>query len=408
MPALRLRVAAGSVVAALCLASCDGALAQKQYDPGASDSEIKVGNILPYSGPASAYGVIGAVEAGYFKMINEQGGINGRKISFISYDDGYSPAKAVEQARRLVESDEVLLVFNPLGTPSNAAIQRYLNAKKVPQLFVAAGAARFGDAKSFPWTMGWQPPYLTEGRIYAKFLLAEKPDAKIAVLYQNDDLGKEVLKGLKDGLGAKAAQIIVEQSYEVTEPTADSHIVNLKASGADAFVSITTPKFAAQSIKKAAEIGWHPLYFQGYAGASVATVLKPAGFDNAKGILSAYYAKDGADPQWDKDEGMKRLRAFLARYVPNADASDSAVVYGYGLAQTLVQVLTQAGDDLTRGNIMKQAASLKNFVPDTVLPGIAINTGPADFYPLEQLQMMRFTGQQWQPFGPVITGSVSD
>jgi branched-chain amino acid transport system substrate-binding protein len=382
------------------------ALAQKKYDTGASDTEIKIGNIMPYSGPASAYGVIGKIEEAYFKMINDQGGINGRKINFITYDDGYSPPKAVEQARKLVESDEVLLVFGPLGTPSNSAIQKYLNAKKVPQLFVATGATKFGEPKEFPWTMGWQPAYQSESRVYAKYLLANKPDAKIAVMYQNDDFGKDMLKGLKDGLGAKASQIIAEDSYEVSEPTIDSHIIKLKASGADVFVSFTTPKFAAQAIKKVAELGWKPTYIQSNVGASVGSVLKPAGYENSQGILSAAYAKDGADPQWDNDEGMKKFYAFLAKYAPDANKADGSVVYGYGQAQTMVQVLKQAGDNLTRENIMKQAASLKDFVPDTLLPGVKINTSATDFYPIDQLQIMQFKGEKYELQGPIITGGM--
>jgi branched-chain amino acid transport system substrate-binding protein len=402
---LKATVAAVSAVAALAF-TAGGALAQKKYDTGASDTEIKIGNIMPYSGPASAYGVIGKIEEAYFKMINEQGGINGRKVTFISYDDGYSPPKAVEQARKLVESDEVLLIFGPLGTPSNSAIQKYLNAKKVPQLFVATGATKFGDHKNFPWTMGWQPPYQSEGRIYAKHLLATKPDAKVAVMYQNDDFGKDLLKGFKDGLGAKASMIIAEDSYEVAEPTIDSHILKLKASGADTFLSITTPKFAAQAIKKVAELGWKPLYFQSNVGASVGSVLKPAGFENAQGLLSAAYGKDGADPQWDNDEGMKKFYAFLAKYAPDANRADGSVVYGYAQAQTLVQVLKQAGDNLTRENIMKQAANLKDLVLDTSLPGVKINTSPTDFYPIEQLQMMRFKGEKYELFGPIIGGEL--
>jgi branched-chain amino acid transport system substrate-binding protein len=401
------RIAALSTVVIAFAAMSGSALAQKKYDTGATDTEIKIGNIMPYSGPASAYGVIGKIEDAYFKMINEQGGINGRKINFISYDDGYSPPKAVEQARKLVESDEVLLVFSPLGTPSNSAIQKYLNSKKVPQLFVATGATKFGDSKDFPWTMGWQPPYQSEGKIYAKYLLKEKPDAKIAIMYQNDDFGKDLLKGLKDGLGDKASSMIVaEESYEVSEPTIDSHIVKLKSSGADVFFSMTTPKFSAQSIKKVAEIGWKPMYFQSNVGASVGAVLQPAGFENAQGILSAAYAKDGADAQWDNDEGMKKFYAFLAKYAPDANKADGSVVFGYGQAQTMVQVLKQAGDNLTRENIMKQAASLKNFAPDTLLPGVTINTSATDFYPIEQLQMMQFKGQKWDLFGPIISGEV--
>jgi branched-chain amino acid transport system substrate-binding protein len=390
-------------------ATTGGALAQKKYDTGATDTEIKLGNIMPYSGPASAYGVIGKIEDAYFKMINEQGGINGRKINFISYDDGYSPPKAVEQARKLVESDEVLFLFGPLGTPSNSAIQKYLNTKKIPQLFVATGATKFGDYKDFPWTMGWQPAYQSEGRIYAKYLLKVKPDAKIGILFQNDDFGKDLLKGLKDGLGDKAASMIVaEESYEVTEPTIDSHIVKLKASGADVYFSMTTPKFSAQSIKKVAELAWKPMYFQSNVGASVGSVLQPAGFENAQGILSAAYAKDGADAQWDNDEGMKKFYAFLAKYAPDANKADGSVVFGYGQAQTVVQVLKQAGDNLTRENVMKQAASLKDFTPDTLLPGVKITTSTTDFYPIEQLQMMRFKDKKWDLFGDIIGGELSN
>jgi len=384
------------------------ALAQKKYDTGATDTEIKIGNIMPYSGPASAYGVIGKTEQAYFNKINAEGGINGRKINFVSYDDGYSPPKAVEQARKLVESDEVLVVFNPLGTPSNSAIQKYLNAKKVPQLFVATGATKWNDPKDFPWTMGWQPSYQSEAHIYAKYLIKEKPDAKIAVLFQNDDFGKDYLKGLKDGLGAKASMIMAEESYETTEPSIDGHIVKLKATGADVFISITTPKFAAQAIKKLAEIDWHPLHIVSNVSASVGGVIKPAGFENSQGILSAAYAKDGADPQWDDDPGMKKFLDFLAKYYPDGNKLDGSVVYGYGAAQTLVKVLQMCGDDLTRANVMKQAASLKDFEPDTLLPGIKINTSPTDFAPIKQLQMMRFKGEKWDLFGPIITDDLSN
>jgi len=396
-----------AMTAALSLAAAHPAFAQKRYDPGASDTEIRIGNIMPYSGPASAYGTAGIIEAAYFRMINDQGGINGRKINFISYDDAYNPSKAVEQARKLVESDEVLVVFNPLGTPSNTAILKYLNGKKVPQLFVGAGSTSFGDHKAHPWTMAWQPPYQSEGRIYATYILKEKPDAKIAVLYQNDDFGKDVLKGLKDGLGDKASMIVAATSYEVTEPTIDSHIINLKASGADVLISVTTPKSAVQAIRKVAAMNWKPLYIQGYASASVGSVLKPAGLDISQGILSAYYAKDGSDPQWDNDEGMKRFSAFLAKYAPDYSRSDISTIYGYGVAQAMVQVLRQAGDDLTRANVMKQAANLKDFVPDIVLPGVKLNTSTNDHYPIEQLQMMRFTGEKWEPFGPVISGEIT-
>jgi len=406
MFAEKLKIAA--LAAATVVLMSGPALAQKKYDTGASDTEIKIGNIMPYSGPASAYGVIGKTHEAYFNKINAEGGINGRQIKFISYDDAYSPPKAVEQTRKLVESDEVLLMFNPLGTPSNSAIQKYLNGKKVPQLFVASGASRWNDPKNFPWTMGFSASYQSEARMYAKYILQEKPDAKIAVLYQNDDFGKDYLKGLKDGLGAKASMIVAEESYETTEPSVENHVVKLKASGADVFISITTPKFAAQAIKKLAEMDWHPLQIVSNVSASVGGVMKPAGFENSQGILSAAYAKDGADPQWDNDPGMKKFYAFLEKYYPDGNRLDGSVVYGYGVAQTMVEVLKQSGDDLTRANVMKQAASLKNFEPDTLLPGIKINTSPTDFAPIKQLQMMRFKGEKWELFGGIIGDELSN
>jgi branched-chain amino acid transport system substrate-binding protein len=383
------------------------AMAQKQYDPGATDTEIKIGNINPYSGPASAYGLIGKTIAAYFNKVNAEGGINGRKINFISYDDAYSPPKAVEQARKLVEGDEVLLIFQSLGTPSNSAIQKYMNAKKVPQLFVATGATKWGDPKHFPWTMGWQPPYQSEGRIYAKFLLEKYPDAKIGILYQNDDYGKDYVKGMKDGLGVKVASMIVsEQPYETTDPTVDSQIVNLKASGADVFFNVTTPKFAAQAIKKAAEIGWKPLHLLNNVSQSVGGVLKPAGLENSKNILSTYYLKDPSDPTWKDDAGYKEWLAFMNKYFPDGDKTSSFTAYGYTAAQTLVQVLKQCGDNLTRENVMKQAANLKNLQLGMLLPGITINTSPTDFYPVKQMQMQRFTGERWELIGPVMSGDI--
>ncbi len=325
MPVIATRLAIASAAFALLAASTSGALAQKKYDTGATDTEIKIGNIMPYSGPASAYGVIGKTEAAYFKMINDAGGINGRKINFISYDDGYSPPKTVEQARKLVESDEVLLIFNSLGTPPNSAIHKYMNSKKVPQLFVATGATKWNDPKEFPWTMGWQPNYQSESHIYAKYILKEKPDAKIAVLYQNDDYGKDYLKGLKDGLGAKAASMIVaEESYETTEPSIDDHIVKLKSTGADVFFDVTTPKFAAQAIKKVAEIEWKPLHILNNVGASVGAVIKPAGYDISQGIISAAYLKDASDPQWDNDPGMKQFLDFMAKDFPEGNKLDAS------------------------------------------------------------------------------------
>ena len=406
MSAIRLTAALGAAVAAFVFTS-GSALAQKKYDTGATDTEVKIGNIVPYSGPASAYGIIGKSEEAYFKMINENGGINGRKIKFISYDDAYSPPKAVEQVRKLVESDEVLVVFSALGTPSNTAIQKYLNAKKVPQLFAATGATKWNDPTHFPWTIGWLPSYQSEARIYAKFLMKEKPDAKIAVLYQNDDFGKDYLKGLKDGFGAKASAIIAEESYEISEPTIDNHIVKLKASGADVLISITTPKFAAQTIKRMAEIDWKALQIVANVSTSVGAVMKPAGFENGQGVLSAHYAKDAGDAQWKDDPGMKKFLAFLDKYYPDADRTNSQVIYGYGAAQTLTKVLEMCGDDLTRANIMKQAANLKDFTPDTLLPGVRINTSATDFAPIEQLQMMRFKGEKWDLFGDVISGELS-
>ena len=403
----KIQIAAISAAVIAIAATSTSALAQKKYDTGASDAEIKIGNIMPYSGPASAYGVIGKTEEAYFKMINDKGGINGRKINFVTYDDAYSPPKAVEQVRKLVESDEVLAVFNPLGTPSNTAIQKYLNSKKVPQLFVATGATKWNDPKNFPWTIGWQPSYQSEAQIYAKWLLKEKPDAKIAILYQNDDFGKDYLKGTKDGLGAKAASmIIMEESYEVSEPTVDSHIVKIKAANPDVLVIYATPKFGAQTIKKTAELSWKPLQIITNVSASVGSVMQPAGFENAQGVLSAAYAKDAADPQWNNDPGMKKWVEFIDKYVPGADKTDGGYVYGYGAAQTLAKVLEMCGDDLTRANVMKQAASLKDFTPDTLLPGVKLNTSDTDFAPIAQLQMQRFKGQKWELFGEIISGDI--
>jgi branched-chain amino acid transport system substrate-binding protein len=402
------RLSTAAFAAVIAVAASGSALAQKKYDTGATDTEIKIGNIMPYSGPASAYGVIGKTEEAYFKMINAQGGINGRKINFISYDDAYSPPKAVEQVRKLVESDEVLVVFNPLGTPSNTAIQKYLNAKKVPQLFVATGATKWNDPKNFPWTIGWQPSYQSEAQIYAKYLIKEKPNAKVAILYQNDDFGKDYLKGLKDGFGAKASMIVAEESYETAEPTIDSHIVKLKATGADVFINIATPKFAAQAIKKIAEVDWKPLHLLTNVSASVGGVMKPAGYENSQGIISAAYAKDGADPQWDNDPGMKKFLTFLEKHHPEGNKIDGSVVYGYGAAQTLAKVLEMCGDNLTRENVMKQAASLKDFEPDTLLPGVKINTSATDFAPISQLQLMRFKGEKWELFGEIMSGDISN
>jgi branched-chain amino acid transport system substrate-binding protein len=399
IPALALGLAVGASAPAA---------AQKKYDPGASDTEIKVGNINPYSGPASAYGTIGKTIAAYINKVNAEGGVNGRKINFISYDDGYSPPKAVEQARKLVEDDEVLLIFQSLGTPSNTAIQKYMNAKKVPQLFVATGATKWGDPKNFPWTMGWQPSYQSESQIYAQYILKNYPNGKIGILYQNDDYGKDYVKGLKDGLGDKAKTMIIsEQPYEVADPTIDSQIINLKASGADIFFDVTTPKFAAQAIKKTAEIGWKPVHILNQVSTSLGSVIKPAGFDNAKGVLSTGYLKDSTDAQWKDDPGMKAFFAFMDKYYPDGDRTNALVGYGYSVAQTLVQVLKQCGDNLTRENVMKQAASLKDLKQDLFLPGISINTSGSDFHPLKQNQMMKFNGERWEYFGPIMSGASS-
>jgi branched-chain amino acid transport system substrate-binding protein len=383
------------------------AMAQKKYDPGVTDTEIRVGNIMPYSGPASAYSVSGRTEAAYFRKINAEGGINGRKINFISYDDAYSPPKAVEQARRLVESDEVLLVFSSLGTPSNTAIQKYMNARKVPQLFVSSGATKWNDPQNFPWTMGWSPNYQNEARIYAKYILKEKPNARIAVLYQNDDYGKDYLTGLKDGLGAKAASMIVaEDAYEVAEATIESHIVKMKSLHADVFVDVTTPKFAAQAIRKAAEIGWKPLHFLNNVSTSIGAVIQPAGFENAQGIISVAYLMDALDPQWKDDSGMKAFDEFLAKDFPAGNRADSIVMTGYNMAQTVVQVLKQCGDNLTRENVMKQAANLRDFRTTNLLPGITINTSPLDFAPIKQVQLRRFKGERWELFGPTLSSEI--
>ena len=378
-------------------------LAQKKYDPGASDAEIRIGNTNPYSGPASAYGTIGKTITAYFKMLDDQGGINGRKINFISYDDAYSPPKTVEMVRKLVEQDNVLFVFQTLGTPSNTAIHKYMNMKKVPQLHVATGASKWNDPKNFPWTMGWQPNYQTEARIYAKNILQTKPDVKIGVLYQNDDYGKDYLKGLKDGLGDKAAKAIVaEVSYEVSDPTVDSQIVQLQASGANVFFNVGTPKFAAQAIRKAYDIGWKPVQYLNNVSSSIGAVLTPAGLEKSVGIITTAYLKDYSDAQWANDPAVKRWESFMKKYYPAGDLNDVSNLYGYTVARTLEQVLKQCGDNLTRENVMKQAASMKGQYIDTLLPGITITTSDSDYAPIESVQMQRFNGKRWERFGEVM------
>jgi branched-chain amino acid transport system substrate-binding protein len=398
------------------LAAAPGALvltalparAEKQYGPGVSDTEIKIGNTGPYSGPASSYGTIPKSMAAHYKMVNDQGGVNGRKINFISYDDAYSPPKTVEQVRRLVEQDGVLLVAASLGTPTNSAIWNYMNQKKVPQLFVSTGATKWDDPKHHPWTMGWQPNYQSEGRVYAAYIVEHKPDGKIGVLYQNDDFGKDYLKGLKDGLGQKAkSMVVVEAAYETTDPTVDSQIIGMKAAGCDVFVNTGIPKFAAQAIRKAAEIEWKPLHILSSVGSSVAATLKPAGLENAKDLVTDFYLKDPTDPQWQDDQGYKDWLAFMDKYYPEGDKTDAGNVYGPSVSRTVVQVLEQCGDELTRENVMRQAANLHDFTVPMLLPGIKINTSPTDFAPVKQIQMARFDGERWRLFGPLITGAVT-
>jgi ABC-type branched-subunit amino acid transport system substrate-binding protein len=379
------------------------AQAQSKYGLGASDKEIKIGQTMPYSGPASAYGTIGKAQTAYFRMINEAGGVNGRKITLLSVDDGYSPPKTVEMVRKLVEQDEVLALFQTLGTPSNTAIHKYVNAKKVPHLLLATGATKWADPKGYPWTIGFNISYEAEGAIYAKWLLKNKPGAKIAVLYQNDDFGKDVLKGVEMGLGEKNLKMIVAKaSYEVTDPTVDSQILTLQGSGADTFINITTPKFGAQAIRKAYDSGWKPLHIVNNVAASVGSVLTPAGLEKSVGLMTLQYYKDPNDPQWQDDPAMKEWRAFMAKYYPEGDLKDASNLYAYIAAQTLVQILKQCGNDLTRENVMKQAASLKDFKLGLALPGMVVNTGPSDYVLFEQAQLAKFTGTRWQNFGELI------
>jgi branched-chain amino acid transport system substrate-binding protein len=378
----------------------------KDYGPGVTDTEIKIGNTGPYSGPASSYSAVPKSQVAFWKMINDQGGINGRKINFISYDDSYSPPKTVEMVRKLVEQDEVFAVASPLGTPTNSAIWHYMNQKKVPQLFVATGATKWDDPKGHPWTIGWQPNYQSEGRVYAAYILKNKPDGKIGVLYQNDDFGKDYVKGLVDGLGEKASMIVVKAAYETTDPTVDSQIVDMKAKGVDVFVNTAIPKFAAQAIKKAAATEWKPLHILSSVGNSVGATLKPAGLEHCKDIVSDFYLKDPSDPRWRDDAGFKWWVSFMDKYLPGADKSDAGYVAGSNLAATLAQVLKQCGDNLTRDNVMKEAANLHEFRVPMLLPGITMNSSPSDFAPIKQIQMARFDGARWQLFGPVLAGAV--
>ncbi|HEY6521591.1 MAG TPA: ABC transporter substrate-binding protein [Roseiarcus sp.] len=392
-----------SAVAAAFAASADSARADNA--PGVTDTEIKIGQTMPYSGPASAYGVIGRTETAYFKMINEQGGVNGRKINLISLDDGYSPPKTVEQTRRLVEDEKVAFIFNSLGTPPNVAIRQYLNDNKIPQLFVATGAAIFADPQHFPWTIGWQPSYVTEAKIFAKHILKTKPDAKIAILYANDGFGKEYLAGLKEGLGADhAGMLIKEASYENSEPTVDSQVVTLQGSGADVFLIAATPKFAAQAIRKTFDIGWTPVRYMTDVSQSIASVMKPAGLDKSKGVITAVYGKDPTDARWKDDPGFKEYAAFIEKYMTPHELIDAFAVYGFGLGATMVQVLKQCGADLSRASVMKQAANLKDLELPMLLPGIKINTSPDNFSPIRQEALASFNGASWEQFGEVLTG----
>jgi branched-chain amino acid transport system substrate-binding protein len=377
-----------------------GAPARAQT-PGVTATDIKIGNINPYSGPASAYGSIGKTIGAWFKKVNDEGGINGRKITYITYDDAYSPPKAVEMARKLVEQDQVLLIFQSLGTPSNTAIQKYMNQQKVPQLFASTGATKFGDPKNFPWTMGFNPSYEAEARVYAQYVLKNVPDAKIGILSQNDDYGKDYIKGFKAGLGEAAKKIALEQTYEVTDPTVDSQVVNLKNSGANVFLNVTLGKAAIQSIKKAHDIGWKPVHLLNINSASPGLILKTAGLDASRGLISVFYLKDPTDPQWKNDPAMKEWVAFMKKYYPDGNADDANNVYATLAAQTLVHVLKQSGTDLSRANVMKQAANIKDLALPLFIPGIKINTSPTDYHPIQQLQLVRFDGERWVPFGEI-------
>ena len=397
------RRAALAVAIAAAFAGQSAVAQAAKYGPGASATEIKLGQTMPYSGPASAYGTIGKLHQAYFKMLNENGGINGRKITLISLDDGYSPPKTVEQVRRLVEQDEVLALFQTLGTAANSSIQKYMNVKKVPHLLLATGATKWGDPKNFPWTMGFNPSYAAEGAIYARYLLKTKPNAKIAILYQNDDFGKDVLKGVKDALGtANAKMIVAEATYEVTDPTVDSQIITLQGSGADTFIDITTPKFAAQAVRKAWDSGWKPLHIVNNVGASVGSVLIPAGLEKSVGLLTMQYYKDPNDPQWKDDPSMLEWRGFMGRYYREGDPKDASNLYAYITAQLMTQILKQCGNDLSRENVMKQAANLKGIKLPLLLPGMSVDTSPTDYFPIQQGQLARFTGTLWQGFGEVI------
>ena len=393
----------GGVSTAAILSASDVAFGQKKYDDGASDTEIKIGHCCPYSGPASAYGVIGQAHQAFFKALNEAGGINGRKVNFVTLDDGYSPPKTVECVRQLVEQEKVLLLFQTLGTPTNTAIHKYVNQKKVPHLYISTGASKWGDPQHFPWTMGYQPDYNTEGQIYAKHMLANVKDAKIGILMQNDDFGKDYVDGFKKGLGKEnVGRIVKHVTYEITDPTVDSQIIQLKDSGANVFFDVGTPKFCAQAIRKAAEIGWKPAHYLVNVSASVGSVIKPAGYENAQGIITAAYLKDPTDKQWDNAEDMKAWRAWMAKNMPNASTLDGNYIFAHSVATIMVETLKRCGDNLTRANVMKQASSFHNYVPPLLLPGITVNTSATDFYPIQAVQLARFNKETWDLFGDVM------
>jgi branched-chain amino acid transport system substrate-binding protein len=390
-------------VSAAALSAPFVARAQKKYDDGASDSEIKIGHTCPYSGPASAYGVNGKAIVAYFDMINDKGGINGRKVKLISLDDGYSPPKTVELIRQLVEQEKVLCTHNTLGTACNTAIHKYMNAKKVPHLYLATGASKWGDPKHFPWTMGFQPDYHTEAVIYAKHILANVKDAKIGVLMQNDDYGKDYWEGFKEGLGKEASRVVKHVTYEITEPTVDSQIIQLKAAGANVFFNIATPKFAAQAMRKIADLGWKPVHYVNNVAASVGTVMKPAGFDNVQGILTAAYVMDPTDPTWANHGDMADFKAWMAKYHPTAHLADLGNVSGYTVSYLMAETLRRCGDELTRANVMKQAASFQKFRVPMLLPGITVSTSATDYYPIQAVQLARFKGQSWELFGEILS-----
>ena len=401
------RTFVGGLGAATMLSGSRVAFAQKKYDDGATDKEIKIGHTNPYSGPASSYGVIGKCEEAYWKSVNDRGGINGRMVKFITLDDGYSPPKTVEMIRQLVEQDKVLCTYNTLGTPTNTAIHKYMNQKKVPMLFVATGASKWGKPKEFPWTMGYQPDYHTEAVIYAKHLLANVKDPKIAVLMQNDDYGKDYWEGFKEGMGKEAGRIVKHVTYEVTDPTVDSQTIQMKDSGANVFFNISIPKFAAQSMRKAAEIGWKPVQYLNNVSGQVTTTMKPAGFENVQGVITAAWLKDPTDKQWDGDAEMKAWREWMGKYMPGANLGDVNYVYAYSVSFLMEQTLKKCGDNLTRENLMKQAANHQKLRVPGLLPGITVTTSPTDFYPVQAVQLQRFKGESWELFGEILSAEAS-